>query len=113
MKQLVIVVAMVLACGVAFAAQTGTTLWHNHSYTDTDTNTCDYADRYSEYQLKQKMPLGIGVDVVLYEPTGYVRNNLYVESVNVESKWDMANKKADVYVVTHINLWEAIQNIGK
>ena len=109
MKQLLIMLLVLGLCGIAYAEQTGSSWFHSHSYTDNDS----YVDRYSEYQEKQKMPLGIGVDVILYQPEGAIRKYTYIDSINVESKWDMANSRSEVYFVTHVNLWAAIKDWTK
>lgn len=102
MRKLVLVVLAVMLLAVpTFAAQTGTTAWHSHSYTDNDS----YVDKYSEYQLKQGPALGLGVDAKLYEFDGTVRE-YGVDSVNVEYKYDIANNNQSVYGVVHVDLWQ-------
>lgn len=100
---LVVAVAVLMFSGIAFADQTGKTLWHSHSYTDKDS----YVDRYSEYQEKQNMQLGVGADVVCYRFDGIARD-YGLESINTEYKYDVANDNHSVYVMTHYDLWGMI-----
>ena len=109
MKYVALVVLMALVmCGVAYAEQTGTTLWHKHSYVDNDS----YVDRYNEYQKKLGMPLGVGVDAILYEFDENV-NKYGLDSVNVEAKYDCINNDnafsggTSVFFVVHVNLYQA------
>ena len=109
MKKLFVVIAILCICGTAYAAQTGTTAWHSHSYTD----NVGAADRYSEFQEKQGMGLGLGLDTVVYEAEGDLKDVWCLDSINVESKWDINNGNASVYGVAHVNAWRAIKNILK
>lgn len=111
MKYLVILVAILCMCNLAYGAQTGTTLWHSHSYTDTDTDS--YVDKYSEYQKKQDMALGLGLDVTVYEFTGALKSDWCLDSINTEYKYDMANGNQSVYGVVHVNAWRAIEKLIK
>ena len=110
-----IIVAMLFTCGVAFADATGGPdgggIWaipalnHSHSYDKTP-------DKYSEYQKKQGMGLGVGVDTILYEFDGPL-NNWGLDSVNTEYKWDMNNNNQSLYFVTHVNAWKVIKQYLK
>lgn len=64
-KGIVIVIAFsLMLCATTFAAQTGTSWWHNHSYVDGDS----YVDKSSEYERKRKNEaLGLIADVTLYK----------------------------------------------
>jgi hypothetical protein len=112
-KCLVFVLALMFVfCGLAYAEQTGgpdgNPIWstgilqHSHGYTDNDS----YVDKYSEYQKKQNWPMGVGVDAIIYEfePSLY---DYGMETINVESKYDIANSSMSVFGVVHVNLWQA------
>lgn len=115
------VLAMIMMCGYvqaedttganyehpAFGGLVGEVHEHSHGYTDS------YQDKYGEYQKEQNFPIGVGMDVILYQPEGLVRKYTYVDSVNLETKWDLANKSGDVYFVTHVNLWSAIKDLTR
>ena len=107
-KCLVLLVLAILLCSPVFADQTGTTFFHSHSYTD----NVGAADKYSEYQKKQGMALGLGIDTVLYEFEDSV-NKYGLESVNTEYKWDINNNNQSIYAVVHVNAWKAIKNFIK
>ena len=111
MKKLFVVIAILCICGTAYAAQTGTTAWHSHSYTDND--TCNYVDKYSEYQKKLGLGMGIGADIVAYEFDGALNQVYGLDSVNVETKWDINNQSGSVYGVVHANAWRVIENLLK
>lgn len=111
MKYLVIVLAVLLLAVPAMAATTGTTLFHSHSYTDND--TCNYVDKYSEYQVKQNWPLGIGADVTLYEFDGALNQVYGLDSVNTEVKYDISNGGMSAYGVVHVNAWRVVRNLMK
>ena len=111
MKKLFIVVAILCLCGMAYAEQTGVTAWHSHSYVDS--KDAGWQDKYSEYQEKQGMGLGLGLDTVVYEAEGDLKDVWCLDSLNVESKWDINNGNASVYGVAHVNAWRAIKNILK
>ena len=102
------VVVLVLLCGVAYADQTGTTFWHSHSYTD----NVGAADKYSEYQKKLDWPMGIGLDAILYEFEG-TANKYGLDTINVESKYDIANGGCSVFGVVHVNAYRAIKDLLK
>jgi hypothetical protein len=110
-KYIVVAIAVVVLClcGTAYAEQTGRTLWHSHSYTD----QVGAADKYSEYQKKQDMALGIGIDTILYEFDGDLKYKWCLESVNTEYKYDIANGNQSTYGVVHVNAWRAVKNILK
>lgn len=108
MKYFAVIVAVLLLAGVAYADQTGTTFWHSHSYTD----NVGVADRYSEYQKKRDMPMGVGLDVVLYEFEGSL-NDYGLTSVNTEYKWDVSNNEQSIYGVVHVNAWKTVKNLMK
>ena len=109
MKYLIIMLAVLMLAVPAMAAQTGTTAWHSHSYTDNDS----YVDKYSEYQKVQDWPMGVGADVVLYEFDGALKNDWCLDSVNTEVKYDIANGGMSVYGVVHVNAWREIQKLIK
>ena len=107
MKYLVIVLAILFICIPVQAAQTGTTAWHSHSYTDKDS----FVDKYGDYQKKQNWPMGIGVDAIMYEFTGPLKYDYCLDSINTETKYDIANGSMSVYAVAHVNVWRAIDKL--
>ena len=104
-KFLSVVLVAVLAfgfSGIASADQTGTSFWHNHSYTDT--NTDSYVDKYSEYEENRSNPLGIGLDVTLYEFEGNVQE-YGLDDVEFQNKYDIANGEYSGYLVVQCSIW--------
>ena len=103
-----ILLSLLFISGVAFAAQTGTTLWHRHSYVDNNS----YVDKYSDYELKRGNPLGIGLDAVIYEFEG--RPQIYgLDNVEIQQRWDMNNQEYQLFGVMKVNAFRAIQNLLK
>jgi len=102
----ILVVCLMLACSVAVADQTGTSFWHNHSYTDKDS----YEDRYSEFEKKQGIELGIGVDLVLYKNEGKYINRFYIDQVSLQNKWDMNNNDYSLYAVVEVDVYSAVMD---
>jgi len=101
-KVALVVLFAMLVCGLAYGADTGTTLWHKHSYVDKDS----YVDKYSEYQKKLGWPMGVGVDAILYEFEPSLSQYGF-DSINSETKYDIVNGSMSVYGVVHVNLWQA------
>jgi len=105
-KKLLLVALVMMAASPVLALQTGTTAWHSHSYTVPEDIDQVYAvDKYSEYQEKQGMPLGVGLDVKLYEFDGAFYE-YGLDSINTEYKWDINNNNQSVFAVVHVNLWQ-------
>lgn len=99
-KVLVLCMMAVLLCGVAGAEQTGSSWFHSHSYTDKDS----YVDRYSEFEPERGNPLGIGLDLVVYEFEGTIQR-WGLDTVEIQQKWDMSNNEYSGYIVGKANLW--------
>ena len=108
MKYIVIAIAVLLVASFAYADQTGTTFWHSHSYAD----NVGAADRYSEYQEKRDNPLGLGLDVVLYEFEGDFQT-YGLDNIEAQNKFDMVNKEYSGYIVVQCNAYRAIKNLMK
>lgn len=112
MKHLVILLVVLMFVIPAFADTTGpadggfiyssSIFKHTHDYVDNNS----YVDKYSEYQKKQAMPLGAGVDAVIYEFDAGLFD-WGMESINTEYKYDIANNNHSIYGVIHVNLWKA------
>lgn len=101
MKVLIVTVLTLMLASTAFAAETGTTLWHSHSYVDSDS----YVDRYSEFEKKQKAELGVGIDAIIYEFDENI-SSWGMDNISTEYKYDIANDNHSVYGVVHVNLWQ-------
>lgn len=100
------VLAVVLMASVAMADQTGRTFWHSHSYTDADS----YVDRYSEFEKKQGIEVGLGYDVIVYEFEGDAIT-WGLDAVEVQQKYDINNKDYSAYVVVKANAWRPLKKL--
>ena len=116
-RALAIALAILFVSGiVAFAGDTSGANWDNdlgwgngirdyaagHGH---DTN-CDYVDKYSEYEPKRGTPVGIGLDLVVYEFEGMVQQ-YGLDSIEVQQKYDLNNNEYSVFGVCKVNLWRA------
>jgi hypothetical protein len=77
---------------------------HNHGYIDNDS----YQDRYSEYEPLRKNPLGLGLDLVVWEFDGLPKN-CGVDAIEIQNKWDMANREYSGYAVVKANPFRVIK----
>ena len=105
-KVLLLVLAVMMVCGVAMAAQTDSSWFHSHGYTDSDS----YVDRYSEFQEEQGAEIGIGYDVVVYEFEGEL-NFWGLDAVEVQQRYDFNNHGYEIYGVVKANAWRPIKKL--
>ena len=123
MKILGLLIAMLLVCGVVFAETTSRgnyttpvpplTNWLNNNdciYHDHDYELCP--DRYSEFEKKRGNPLGIGLDLTVYEFDGML-NKYGLDTVEVQNKWDMKNNDYSGYIVIQTNPYRVIRDLLK
>ncbi len=105
MKVLPIVLALLMAAGIATAeTTTGSTygnsldgvsvLNHTHGY--------DQCDRGAE--------LGLGLDITVYEFEGDL-NSWGLDAVEVQQKFDLNNSDYSLYGVVQCNIWKPIKKI--
>ena len=111
MKVICLLITLLMVSGIAFADQTGSSWFHSHSYTDKyDPNTDSYVDRYGEFEPERKNPLGLGVDLTVYEFDGEL-NKYGLDKVEVQNKWDMRNNEYSGYIVLKTNPWKLIRDL--
>ena len=107
MKVIGLIIALLMVSGVVYADQTGTTWWHSHSYTDNDS----YVDRYSEFQPKPNMELGLGADVIVYEFDGLLKD-VGFDAIEAQTRWDMNNGgDFQAYGVVKCNAWRVVKRL--
>lgn len=111
MKLVLACLVLVMLCLPAFGESTGDPNWdyiggglatlldHEHSYVDID--TCSV-------QAKNKAAYGVGVDVVVYEFDGSIKD-WGMDSIEVQNKYDMSVGQYEGYVVAKANLWRPVK----
>ena len=105
MKYVLLFVGLLLICSPVLAGETGGADWqglvpdpfadvllsHNHNYTD-------------EIGVERESPLGLGLDVVVYESDKW-----WLEEVSVESRFDLENNENAVFFVGKLNAWKLLK----
>lgn len=104
---LALVAVFMLSVSMAMADNTSTNWFHQHQYINKDS----YVDRYNEFEKARKMPLGLGLDIVVYEFTGEP-NSFGLDSIEVQNKWDAANDEYSGFLVGKVNISRAIKKMG-
>ena len=98
---------ILMLSGLAIADNTSTKWFHAHEYINKDS----YVDKYNEYEEARKMPLGLGLDIVVYEFEGEP-NSYGLDSIEVQNKWDAANNEYSGYIVGKVNINRAIEKVS-
>jgi hypothetical protein len=108
MKKLLIVVLGLLIATVAFADETSTATYANPNgelcpeFIDY-LNSQDYITHTHQYAVPERDDqLGIGVDMVVWENDAEAP---VMKAVEIQEKYDFANKENAVYAVAKVNLW--------
>ena len=109
MKLLSILLISAMLCVMAstvFADTTSTKWFHAHQYINEDS----YVDRYDEFEKRKCNPLGIGVDLTVYEFDGVV-NEYGLDAVEIQNKWDLRNNRYSGYLVIQMNPFRVIKDL--
>lgn len=105
MKYVVILLGLLLICSPVLANETGGADWGGvtpPAFADLLVgHTHDYSDQIGQ---ERESPLGIGLDVVVYESDKW-----YLEEVAVESRFDLENNENAVFFVAKANLWKLLK----
>ncbi len=114
---MLVVVAVLFMSGVAFANQTGRgnyttaipplTQWLNSNDGDF-LHDHAYSDKYNDY--KRNNPLGVGLDVILYEFEGGL-HDLGLDAIEAQSTYDFMNREVAVFGKVKMNAWRLVKNM--
>ena len=113
-KVLAVAIMVMLISGLAYGESTGRGVYTTPAPGLTNwLNTNDYFLHNHDYeQLDRKSPVGLGLDVTVYEFEGSAAE-WGLDSIEVQQKYDMRNEEYSLYGVCQLNLWKVIKRFGK
>lgn len=95
MKKLMMIVALMLVSVSAYAENTGTTFFHNHTIPDSA-----FVDKDTQ---RQDFGYGVGADVVVFKS-----GSNWIEEITVEPRYDIELRETRVFGVVRVDLWDAL-----